>query len=259
MKRKTIHEMTRKAGRNFSFNCFDRFGGLILLLLCAFTIQAQETQCSLKLSDLPAAPELMGFRPGMNTDQVKTRIPQVQFGKADDFGVSKTSINPDFDSRIDKSTFPGVRTVSLDFLDGKLTSLWLGYDGTFKWATVPDFVKGISQSMHLPDAWTTWRTRGQQLRCSDFTMTVIIVAEGPSFRIIDETAEQTVVARREAKENEADEEDSPQEILGDRKTRLYYPVGCQAVKEVKDADRITFSTVADAEQAGYKAAKNCPR
>ena len=171
-----------------------------LILLCASIAPAQDRQCTLKLAELPDAPELHGFRMGMTKDQVKARVPQVVFGKTDAFGVSKTSINPDFDPRIDKSSFAGVRTVSLDFLDDRITSLWLGYDGSFKWKTVPEFVEGISRSLHLPDAWTSWRSRGQQLRCADFQMTVSFVAEGPSFRILDENAEETLAARREASE-----------------------------------------------------------
>src|SRR5258705_6524190 len=173
-----------------------------LILLFAISCFAQENKCTLKLTDLPASPELFGFHLGMTTEQAKTRVPQVEFGRMDPFGVSKTSINPDFDPHIDKASLNGVRTVSLDFLDGRLTSLWFGYDSTFKWTTVPDFVSGISQSLHLPDAWKPWKIRGQQLSCADFQLTLSIVAEGASFHIIDETAEQTVVARREAKEEQ---------------------------------------------------------
>lgn len=234
---------------------------LVLLTLCASTVCAQESQCTLKLADLPAAPELMGFRLGMTTDQVKARVPQVLFAKADDFGVAKTSISPDFDTRIDKATFPGVRTVSLDFLDGRLTSLWLGFDSSFKWKTVPDFVKGISQTLRLPDAWTSWRTRGQQLRCADFQMTVIIVAEGPSFRIVDEAAEQTVTARRQAKEEqeagESEDQTKAEPVLADKKTKVYYQRGCGPDKEIKEVDRIVFGTKEEAEQAGYKMANGC--
>ncbi len=236
---------------------------LLLIILCASTIAAQERPCTLKLADLPAAPELMGFRLGMTTDQVRARIPQVLFPKADDFGVAKTSINPDFDTRIDKTTFPGVRTVSLDFLDGRLTSLWLGFDGSFKWKTVPEFVKGISESLRLPDAWTSWRTRGQQLRCADFQMTAIIVAEGPSFRIVDEAAEQTVTARRQAKEEkesgETEQQDQNDAVIADKKNKVYYPNGCGPDKEIREADRTVFGTKEEAEQAGYKAAKSCPK
>jgi hypothetical protein len=228
-----------------------------LILLCATTVAAQDRQCTLKLSQLPDAPELFGFRMGMTKEQVKVRVPQVLFGPHKPFGLAKTSINPDFDPRIDKSTFAGVRTLSLDLLDDKLTSLWLGYDSSFKWHTVTEFVEGISQSLHLPDAWTSWKSRGQQLRCGDFQMTVSIVAEGPSFRILDESAEETLNARREAGEEQTTDETS-EAIIADKQSKTYYPKGCNPTIEIKDADRVHFKNIEEAETAGYKPAKQCP-
>jgi hypothetical protein len=149
-------------------------------------------------------------------------VPQVVFGPKDDFGLSRTTINPDFDARIDKSSFAGVRSVSLDFLDGRLTSLWIGYDSGFKWLSVEDFVKGISQSLRLTGTWAPWKSRGQQLRCADFQMTVTIVAEGPSFHIVDQNAEDTLASRRAAKEEQesaaTEENDNAEVILGDLDT-----------------------------------------
>ena len=104
---------------------------LLVSLLCVARIAAQNT-CTAKLADLRQPEELRGFRLGMTTEQVKARVPQVVFGKKDDLGISKTSFSPDFDPRIDKSNFADVRTVSLDFLDGRVTSLWIGFDNTFK-------------------------------------------------------------------------------------------------------------------------------
>lgn len=228
-----------------------------LILFFVSIALAQDRQCTLKLAQLPDAPELHGFRMGMTKDQVKVRVPQVLFGKTNEFMVSKTSINPDFDPRIDKSTFVGVRTISLDFLDDRITSLWLGYDSSFKWHTVPEFVAGISQSLRLPDAWTPWKSRGQQLRCADFQMTVSIVAEGPSFRILDQHAEETLVARREAREAESSEQESLEAIVADRQTKIYYPRGCRPANEIKESDLVTFNTNEDAEKAGYKQAKQC--
>ncbi|MGI9069230.1 MAG: hypothetical protein ACR2HX_22860 [Pyrinomonadaceae bacterium] len=229
---------------------------LFLILLCASIATAQERPCPLKLSQLPDAPELLGFRMGMTKDQVKARVPQVVFGRTNTFGVSKTSINPDFDPRIDKSTFAGVRTISLDFLDGRITSLWLGYDSSFKWHTVPEFVAGISESLHLPDAWASWKSRGQQLRCADFQMTVSILAEGPSFRILDENAEQTLTERREAGEEQRSGEES-ETIVADRQSKIYYSKGCRPENEIKERDLATFTTSEDAEKAGYKRAQQC--
>src|SRR5688572_18912814 len=116
----------------------------VVILLCAFSVFGQEPKCTLKLSELPESTELFGFRAGMTADQVKTKAPLVVIPRPNLFGVSQTSISPDFDPRFDKAAFAGVRTISFDFLDDRLTSLWLGYDGTFKWQSVPDFVKGIS-------------------------------------------------------------------------------------------------------------------
>jgi hypothetical protein len=231
----------------------------LLLVVCAASALAQDNKCVLKLSELPDAAELFGFRMGMSTAQLKLRVPQVVFGRVDDFGVSKTSISPDFDPQMDKAGLSGIRTVSFDFLDGRLTSLWLGYDGSFKWKAVPDFVTGISQSLHLPDAWKSWKVRGQQLNCADFQMTVSIVAEGPSFHITDETAEQTVAARREAKEEQeaAIEEGEQSAIVADTKAKVYYPESCPPANEIHAENRVVFKTKEEAEKAGYKAAKNC--
>ena len=227
----------------------------------SYSVSAQDVQCRLKLSDLPQATELKGFRLGMTMDEVKARIPQVQFGKTTDVGVSKTSFSPDYDPRLYKSTFHDVRTVSFDFLDGKLSSLWIGYDSAFKWQTVDAFVKGVSQSMGLPNAWVAWKVRGQQMKCADFQMTVSLVAGSPSFRILDQTAEETIAARRSAKEEEASvseeniKESEP--IFGDMAEKIYYPAGCSPSKEIEETKLVTFKTAADAVKAGFKPAKNC--
>ena len=231
----------------------------LLILLYATAVFGQDNKCSLKLASLPDAPELFSFRMGMSNSQLKLRVPQVVFGRVDDFGVSKTSISPDFNPQIDKASLSGIRTVSFDFLDGRLTSLWFGYDGSFKWQSVPDFVKGISQSLHLPGAWKAWKVRGQQISCDDFQMTVSIVGEGPSFHIIDARAEQTVAARREAKEEQdaALEAGESSEIVADSSAMVYFMGGCTPIPEIKEKDRVVFKTKEEAEKAGYKLAKNC--
>ncbi len=235
-----------------------------VIFACLFlsdAVSAQAVQCRLKLGDLPQATEFKGLRLGMTMDEVKARAPQVQFGKTTDVGVSKASFSPEYGPRLDHSTFQDVRTISLDFLDGKLNSLWIGYENTFRWQTVDAFVKGISQSMGLPNAWVTWRVRGQQMKCADFQITVSLVAGSPSFRILDQTAEETIAARRSAKEEEAlVSEENIQEsepIFGDSAEKIYYPSGCSPSKEIEESDLVTFKTAAEALKAGFKPAKNC--
>lgn len=235
---------------------------LLLMLLIPFGVRAQ-TACKTKIAELPESAELRGFRLGMTMEQVKARVPQVVFGPTDPLGMSKTTINPYFDPRIDKAGFADIRSVSLDFLDGRLVSLWIGYEETFKWTSVEDFVGGISKALSVPAEWSSWKGRGQQLRCGDFEMTVSMVARGPSLRIFDLAADETLTARRnaaeEAKEAVVEEESTEsEEIVGDKKNKIYYPAGCQPATEITGTNRVVFETVEAAEKAGYKRANNCP-
>ena len=230
-------------------------------------VMAQTAPCKASLSTLPAAAELKGFHLGMTTEQVKVRAPQIIFGRTDELGISKTTINPSFDPRADKSTFQDVRTISLDFLDGRLVSLWIGYDSTFKWNTIEAFVTGISQSLSLPSAWSNWKARGKEITCTDFQMTVSLIAESPSFRIIDTSAEETIAARRaaaaeEAEETERAESEAPDdseeiEVVADRKTKTYYPGSCQPRVPIAADNRVTFKSSIEAEKAGYTPSKTC--
>ena len=235
---------------------------LILVLLVPFGVRAQ-TACKTKIAELPESAELRGFRLGMTMEEVKARVPQVVFGPTDPLGTSKTTINPYFDPRIDKAGFADIRSVSLDFLDGRLVSLWIGYEETFKWTSVEDFVAGISKALSVPAEWSSWKGRGQQLRCGDFEMTVSMVARGPSLRIFDLAADETLTARRnaaeEAKEAVVEEESTEsEEIVGDKKNKIYYPAGCPPATEITGTNRMVFETVEAAEKAGYKRAHNCP-
>jgi Metal binding domain of Ada len=231
----------------------------LLLLLLAQTASAQ---CTKKLSELPAAPELLGFRLGMTKEQIKARVPQTTFGKADHFGVTKTTINPYFDPKIDKTQFEGVRSISLDLVDDRLTSLWIGFDETFKVHTAEEFVKLISHSLGVDGNWSSWRSKGQQLRCADFQLIVTTVAGGPSFRLLDTAAEDLVAERRQAKEEQdamasRESTEATTEIVGDKQSKTYYSDGCPPSKEIVEKNKVVFKTVEEAEKAGFKAAKNC--
>jgi len=231
----------------------------LLLLVLA---QSASAQCTKKISELPAAPELSGFHLGMTKEQIKARVPQTKFGHTDHFGVSKTTINPYFDETIDKTKFQeGVRSISLDLLDDKLTSIWIGFDDTYKIHTVEEFVKLISQSLQVNGNWSPYKSNGQQLRCADFQLTVTTIARSPSFRLLDTSADDLVAERRQLKEEQdaalesAATDDS--EIIADKQSKTYYANGCQPDKEIAEANKQVFKTTAEAEKAGFKAAKNC--
>ena len=251
---------------------------LMLVFACArLTARAQGNVCTVKLAQLPQAGELKGFQLGMTMEQVKARVPQIIFGRADKFGVVKTSINPDFNPKFDKASFEGVRTVSLDFLDGRLTSLWLGYDESFKWQTLEEFTRGISAALKLPDAWRSRPRGGQQMSCADFQLSVTMVARTPSLHLSDELAQQTLAKRMEETEdteeettdeaasssetqNESEKHADPEvvPIIGDKHSKTYYRRDCTGYNSVPEKERTIFSSTEQAAKAGYKPSKTCP-
>jgi len=242
-------------------NCRRILAVFILVLSCVAYSAAQENSCQLRIADLPTITELSGFRLGMTPDQVKARVPQVKIGHTDGFGVAKTSINPDYDDRIDKTNFVGVRTISLDFFDGTLNSIWIGFQNSFKWKTADEFISGISQELNLKGEWVT-KGRTRQLTCTDFQLSVSMIGGGPSFRIVDMTADSQIAERRQAKADadEATPETTPpaSPVVGVISQKVFYPVDCPALKAVPEKNRVTFATSAEAEKAGYKQGGGCP-
>jgi hypothetical protein len=227
----------------------------LMLALCSVTtVSAQQSACSAKIDQLPDAPELRGFHLGMTYDQVKARVPPIQFGRADQFGVAKTSINPSFGPQFEKTSFADVRTISLDFLDGKLVTLWIGYESTFKWQKLDEFVNGMSKSLSLPATWPP-RRGGQQLTCDGFSVFASVIAGSPGIRLSEDAAQETIANRREAAA--AAEEAAEAAVIGDQRTKLYYPADCSAREKVPEASRVTFKDKDEAEKAGYKPAKDC--
>ncbi len=132
----------------------------------------------------------------MTPAEVQSHAPMVQFGRADRFGVIKTTINPHFDPRADKAAYPDVRTISFDFLDDRLVTLWIGYEETFKWPALDEFVTNLSKSLNVTAAWSPKRN-GRQLSCDGFSLLASMIASGPSIRITDDTAQDIIGARRE--------------------------------------------------------------
>ena len=227
---------------------------LLSVSLVMFAIGCTQTataQCTLKSDQLPDSPELHGFRLGMTPEQAKARVPLMQFGRADEIGLIKTSINPLYDSRFDKVAFADVRTISLDFLDEKLTTLWIGYENTFKWQTVDEFVSGISKSLNLPNAWAPKRP-GQQLHCDGFTIFVSLITGNPSVRLSDDAADETIATRREEVTAAAESR-----VTGDKTSKLYYPADCEGAENIPVQNRAVFKNKDEAEKAGYKLAKGC--
>jgi hypothetical protein len=223
---------------------------LLVALVIAAPAAAQQPACNVRIDDLPESIDLRGFRLGMTLEQAKAPVPQIQLARPDQFGVARISINPHFDPTFDKTRFADVRTISLDFLDGRLVSLWIGYESSFKWQTLDAVVAGISKSLNLPLEWSAKRG-GRQLTCDEFSVFASMIAGSPSIRISDDAAQETIAARREEAAAAAEL------VIGDQRTRLYYPSDCSALTTIIEANRIKFKDKDEAEKAGYKLAKDC--
>jgi hypothetical protein len=88
------------------------------------------------------------------------------------------------------------------------------------------------------------------------------VAEGPSFRLLDLSADDLIASRRAAKEeaeeaSAAEESEETDSLIADKSSKTYYVADCVPNNLIADADRTSFKSVADAERAGYKKAKEC--
>jgi hypothetical protein len=231
----------------------------LMIPLGAVIATAQQPTCSVKLDQLAEAPELRGFSLGMTYEQVKARVPQVRFPPPDQFGVAKTTINPSYDPSFDQSSFEGVRSISMDFLDGKLVTLWIGYNESFKWQKLDELVAGISKALNLPALWPS-KGRGQELTCADFSAFASMITGSPALRITNEAARETIGMRRADAEAAAEAAKATAEavVIGDQRTKLYYPNDCDQLDEVSEINRVTFKDRDEAEKAGYKRAKDCP-
>lgn len=175
---------------------------IFVTIICAAASLAQTNKgCALTPGQLSNVPELKGLRPGMTVEEVKAVVPSLEMGERDEFGLSKTSFSPDFNPKINKAAFQGVRTVSLDFLDGRVSSIWIGYNESSRWKTTDEVVKAITQALKLPSAWEA-KGRGQQLVCGELEIAVTMVAGSPTLRITDETARETWEKRRTEKEEQ---------------------------------------------------------
>lgn len=226
--------------------------GCAFLITFSFSLaSAQQTTCTLKANQLKDTPELFGVRLGMTYDEVKVQLPLVPFGAPDEIGVLKTSFNPHFDPRVDPKSFAGVRTISLDFLDGKLVTLWIGFEESFKWAKLDDFIAQFSTALNVPSDWRPNRS-ARELVCDGFSVSASIIAAGPSIRIRDEQAQTLIAQRREEAVAAAEAQ-----VVGDTRSKLYYPSDCSDKDDVPPISRIVFKNKEVAEQNGYKLAKSC--
>lgn len=161
----------------------------------------QKPKCTLTLTQ---APELRGFRLGMEQQRVLARFPGLSLDRADKFGHTKVSLivmdhedypggsvgrdrgvqkdiavtSPEGQSFfVDSSRFPnlkGVKRIRLRFIDGRISYLQVGYDDSLRWNDVNEFVQVISTPLKLDGAWQRSEAedpKEKELPCDGFLVT----------------------------------------------------------------------------------------
>lgn len=170
----------------------------VLFIVCGLLAGAAPPECGISMNSLPEIQEFRGLRLGMTVDEVKLIVPIIEVPHADEFGMARTSFSPDFAPKLDKKRFESIRTVSLEFFDQRLASIWVGFNGGFKWQSIDSAIEGLSTELHLPPEWQT-KPRERQLVCGDFRLGVSLVSNSPSIRIINDKAKLEWQIRRDAK------------------------------------------------------------
>lgn len=158
-------------------------------LTCLAAAARAQATCALTVDK---APEIRGLRLGMPLSEVKSIAPDIQVYDRG-FGYSSGALNQA--STIDAVRFKGVNSISLNFVDERLTGLSVSYDNSVYWENTGQFVAKVSEAFKLPAAW-----EGDDVRimsCNGFKITV-----QPNSIAIADTKSPEVVLRRQAEEAE---------------------------------------------------------
>lgn len=127
---------------------------------------------------LTLAPAIRGIRLGMSVDQVLAQIPgseadsdllgrlsQVYFGYLSTFVVPGNYVTS-------KEKFAGVSSINLGFLDGRLSSFSIRYDGP-EWKSNEQFAARLAEVLNLPGVGS-WKpsANGLAIACDGFEISV---------------------------------------------------------------------------------------
>ena len=129
------------------------------------------------------ADEVLALFPGSKDDaELRSRLSR----PASPFGVSGFVIRPDkYES---KEKFAGINQVSLNLLDGRLSSFSVGYNGP-EYSHVDKFVAQAVEGTSLPpaDQWEAYVGMENQLKtlkCKDFEVRVFAGGQGGNLNYV---------------------------------------------------------------------------
>lgn len=165
-------------------------------------------KCSLTLNQ---SPTIRGLKLGMDVEEVLRQFPgssndgqiRTAIAWADkQFGVARFSAPTH--QPLPESRFAGINGLSFEFLDGRLSSLWVQYAGP-EWRSVDEFISRLSGPLNLPgpNSWEPTNPSDQKtLKCAGFEIRVFIGGSSLSSLFLRNPAADQVVRERQAAEKE---------------------------------------------------------
>ena len=137
------------------------------------------------------APDIGGFRLGMSEAQVKSLVPAAQISQPDENGVSHMEIKAPAIAQLPRASFfEGVDDIQIEFVDGKLSFIRVGYPVTSKWTSKDEFVSVLAPKFGLSGRWTPfydWQIKDARdsedlrdlaIQCAGFRLSAGIGIEG---------------------------------------------------------------------------------
>jgi outer membrane protein TolC len=166
------------------------------------------------------APDVGGLRLGLSLEEVRALFPTLIVPPPDEFGVADAFLaGPElFEQTARKPFFAGAVSLALEFLDGKLTYIAVGYPLTNQWESNDAYVASVARKLNIPGQWKPFydvenkdvrnleNLRDLTLECSGFRLSAGIGIEGngrtqtPHFELEDLDALRLVETRKSGKQ-----------------------------------------------------------
>jgi hypothetical protein len=172
---------------------------------------AGQQECRLTLAQ---APVIRGLRLGMTAEDVFEVFAGNRHDGQMNLELTKTTDRFGF-SRLDvfisgpsfKPRFAGVNQVSFQFLDRRITSMWISYDGP-EWTGVDEFISRVSEALNLPGL-SAWKSAGEvknpsikTLKCNGFQVRVSSYGGGQNSINLQDMSADRVLNERKAEARE---------------------------------------------------------
>lgn len=178
--------------------------------------------CALTIAQ---APSIGGLRLDMSVDEAKALFPSLQISPPDKVGVSNAILNRSDLAR--NQFFEGVQTVLLQFSEGHLFFIHVGYPLTNRWESKDEFLSVISQKLNINGDWKpfyNWQDKNVRntedlrsvgLECVGFRLSIGIGIEGlggdqfPRYELENMNVSRAVRQRADAMKSSEEQEKKP--------------------------------------------------